>query len=247
MIINLISLKHLVFSLAFFIFIQTGSGQTVLSEEDYNKTYDNKVKIENSEVNDGASHLHQFKTLDKSHMFFETPEFLEGHIKYKDQVYKTELKYNISNDLILVKDIDNNESFPLDLNTSLVDNFKIDERTFVRLDASEELDFMSKNGFFEEAFKGKNIIFYIKHKKKLKKKSSRSQDLYFFIEEEIYLFKYKNHFYKIKNKRNIAKVIPHLKKDIYDFFGHLRSVNALSLKRLFAKIDKKAFNENQED
>jgi len=229
----------------FFIFIQTGKSQTVLSEEAHYQAYDEYIGLENSEINNGPSFRQQYRTLDRSHMFFETPEFLEGHVIYKNQPYDAKLKYDIMNDLVVVKYKDNTKSFPVGLNASLVDKFKIADRAFVRLEAHEELDFLYKNGFFEEAFIGENFEFYVKHIKKLKKNTSRSQVYYFFIEEKIYIFKYDNYFYEIRKKRDIAKVVPHYKKDINNFFGHLRTVNTLSLTRLFAKIDKMHIDENE--
>lgn len=229
----------------FFIFIHTGKSQTILSEDAHYKAYDEYIGLENSEINNGPSFRQQYRTLDRSHMFFETPEFLEGQVEYKSQAYEAMLKYDIMNDLVVVKYIDNSKSFPISLNASLVDKFKIAQRAFVRLEGNDELEFVYRNGFFEEAFKGENFEFYIKHRKRLKKNTSRSQVYYFFIEEIIYIFKYDNHFYEIRKKRDIAKVVPHFKKEINDFFGHLRTVNTLSLTRLIAKLDKMEFDEHE--
>lgn len=233
-------IKQILFSLLVLIFSLAGMSQIDPLEEDYYKAYDNYIGVENTEIYNGASFIQQFRTLDKSHMFFETPEFLKGLIEYKNQPYQAKIKYDIVNDLVVVKYIDSLKSFPLSLNASLVDRFTMAENKFVRLKANKELSFVYKNGFFEEVYKGENFVFYIKHQKQIKKNTSRSKVFYFFVENKTFILKYKNHFYEIKNKRDIAKVVPHLKKEINDFFGHLRSVNAFSLTRLFSKLDKKA-------
>jgi len=227
--------------LVFFLFtlIQVVNCQIDLSEDDYYKVFDNFVGLENSEINNGAIFLQQYRTMDNSHMFFSEPEFLEGQVVYKNQPYNTKLKYDLLNDLIVVTNVDNSNALPIHLNSNLVDSFLIDKHHFVKLTEQKDLVFLFENGFFEEMFKGQKFDFYIKHIKKLKKNTTHFRIYYFFIEEQIFLLKYDNQFYEIKNKKDIIKVVPHLKKDIKDFFGHLRTVNALSLTRLFAKIDKK--------
>lgn len=213
--------------------------QVDLSEDAYYKVYDDYIGLENSELNNGVIVLQQYRTMDKSHMFFEKPEFLEGQVMYKNQGYSTKLKYDLLNDLVVIKNESNNNTLPISLNSKLVDSFVIDNHNFVKLPVQKNLEFLFENGFFEEVFKGEKFNLYIKHRKELKKNTNRSRILYFFLEEQTYLLKYDHQFHEIRNKRDIIKVVPHLKKEIKDFFGQLRTLNTLSLKRLLSKIDKK--------
>lgn len=231
--------KQFLIVVFFFSLIQIVHCQFDLSEDAYYKVYDDYIGLENSELNNGVIVLQQYRTMDKSHMFFGKPEFREGKVIYKNQGYSTKLKYDLLNDLVIIKNDAANNTLPISLNSKLVGRFIIDNRSFVKLPVQKNLEFLFENGFFEEVFKGDKFNLYIKHRKDLKKNTNRSRIFYFFLEEQIYLMKYENKFYEINNKRDIIKAVPHLKQEIKDFYRPLSTINTEWLTQLFITIDKK--------
>ncbi len=217
--------------------INIAYSQNASQDETYYSIYDDFVGAENSELNNGVGFLQQYRTVENTHVYYENHNFVEGKINYKKQSYKTKLKYDILNDLVIVKYIDSKGAFLISLNSKLIDNFTIEKHHFVRLPMSENLKSFYINGFFESIYKGEEFSLYVKHRKKIQKNKDYLQIYYKFLDEKVFVFEYKNQFYEIKNKRDISKVVSHLKKEINTFFRN-RKFDIKSLLRLFTMIDK---------
>ncbi len=230
--------KYSLFFLACTVLILRVQGQAKDTNAQYYKIYDDFVGIENSELNNGTSFLQQFRTLDKSHTFFGANEFLDGQLVYKNQVYKTRLKYDIIDDLVIVKYIESSNIFSLSLNSKLINSFSIGASQFVKLPNNEELSSLYGNGFFEEIYKGNSFSAYLKHKKKTKKNTENGTIHYYFKNGNTYLLFYENTYYEINSKKDIYKVVPHLKKQILNHFNRHPKVDSESLALLFKQLDK---------
>lgn len=227
------------FSLLLFLLLTLSvEGQTIDSENQYYKVFDDFVGVENSEVNNGSIFSKKYRVLDKSHMFFGENDFVNGQIVYKDQTYFTNLKYDILNDLLVIKYIDATNAYSLSLNSTLVSQFTIDTHTFVKLPINEGIDSFYGNGFFEEVYNGDTYTFFIKHKKKTKTNIAKNAILYQFKNDEVFLFLFKDKFYEVSNKYDIIKVLPQHKKYIKDYFGKKKEVNPETLSLLFNQLDK---------
>jgi hypothetical protein len=204
--------------------------------------YDQFTGVENVELNNGSGHLAQYRVYDKSHFFLNTNNYVEGSITYNLQPYKAVLKYDILNDLIVVKYIDKNSAFAINLNSTLVDRFKFAKRSFERLKINKTIEPIYKNGFFEKHFDGKQYKLWEKHIKHKKSKNMNNTVYYRFEKESILILEYKNSFYIIKNKRRLKKILPVYKKQITDFFNNKKvKFNATNLKK-FLKIIEKPYN-----
>lgn len=239
--------KNLVFTLSLlcllFMLTHNALGQVNATQDDIYKIYDEFMGEENSELNNGASFLQQYRTIDQSHLFFNTKDYVKGEVDYKNQSYKTQLKYDLFNDLVVVKYINSSSAFTLGLNSGLVNSFEIGNYRFVKLKNEENIHSFYRNGFFEEAYFGDALSLYIKHQKHLKKSTTRNKLYYSFKEESTYLLKYKNNYYEIDNKRDIIKIVPEHKKMIKDFFTKKRKFNRKSLHQIFSLMDKTIKNE----
>ncbi len=203
----------------------------------YYKIYDDFIGIENSELNNGTIYLQQLRTLDKSHMFYQNDKYIDGKVCYKGQVYQTKLKYDIYNDLIIVKYIESTNIYSLSLNSTLVAHFSIGKHRFVKLPNKGSISDYG-NGFFEESFKGNNYSFYVKHKKNAKKNTEKSSLRYWFKDDITFLFSYQNNYYEVDSKKDIYKVLPQLKKQIGNHFNRYPKITAASLTSLFKQLDK---------
>lgn len=230
--------KYYLFFLISTLLIFKVHGQVENSNVPYYKIYDDFVGIENSELNNGTSFLQQFRSLDRSHTFFGVNEFIDGRLVYNDQVYKTKLKYDIVEDLVIIKYIESSNIFSLNLNSKLISSFSIAGSQFVRLPENQGLSSLYENGFFEELYKGNLFSAYVKHKKKTKKNTEKGAIHYYFKDGNTYLFLYENTYYEINSKKDIYKVVPHLKKQILNHFSRHPKINSESLALLFKQLDK---------
>jgi len=213
-------------------------GQDQSLEEAHNKMDERIFGKDQNERNQKHSYTQSLKTIDSTHMFLGTDRFVSGNVVFKNKNYNTKLKYDILNDIVVIKNSDSLKNFSLNLNPELVEQFKINNLEMVKLNNNKNLKPYYKNGFFERKYQGKTFSFFIKHRKKLKKNSDRTNVLYSFWEEEIYLLEFKNRFYRIRGKHDIIKAAPHLKNQIKDFFGRYRKIDQTSLMRLFMQLDK---------
>lgn len=231
--------KIYILLLLFFVSMQTGFSQSSPSEEISNEIFEKNIIVDNSEINFEICDANLYKTVDSTHMFYGSEEFVNGSIHYKNQTYKTKLKYDLLNDLVIVNYYDDQKDFSLSLDCELIDQFMIDGHKIIKLSKSKGLKTYYENGYFEKVYDGTSFSFFIKHRKKLKKNKDRTNVFYSFLEETIYLFEYKKSYYQINNKRDIIKAIPHFKNDVNDFFGRYnRKVDQTSLTRLLMQLDK---------
>lgn len=227
-------LIKLIFPLLFLVFIQFGYAQNSPSMDVSSVINDDFFSAENNELINEVNAVQFYTTMDESHMFYNEDEFVNGHINYKNQTYKTKLKYDLLNDLVVIK---YSNTSPVSLDPELVKEFLINGQEIVKLTKNKDLKSYYGNGFFKKEYKGSAFSFFVKHIKKLKKNTDRTNVLYSFWEETIYLIQYKDHFYKINKKRDIIKAAPHFKKEINDFFGRYRKIDQTSLLRLFIQMD----------
>jgi hypothetical protein len=202
----------------------------------YYEIYDNYIGVNNKDINRGRGYSQKFATVNRTHVFFKKATVFNGFVKYENQVYKTELKYDIVNDLVVIKYIDNDNPFSISLNPKPLHEFIIDNYRFIKLENTKFLNSFYKNGFFELVFSGNKYTFYIKHNKIGMKKTNYQTLHYLFEEKNIYFFKYKNQYYKIKTKRDIIKALPQYKEDIKTFFKY-NKIDRKSLLTLFSQLD----------
>lgn len=232
------SIKFTILFIVFTVLFPNAQAQNTDSDSLYYMVYDDFVGIENSELNNGTSFLQQFRSLDKSHTFFGFNEFVEGYISYKKQIYKTRFKYDILDDLVIVKYIESSNIFSLSLNSKLIDFFSIGNHQFVKLPNHQELSSYYGNGFFEEHYKSETFSFYTKHLKKTKSNTEKGAIHYYFKDGNTFWFSYENEFYEVNSKKDIYKVLPHLKKHILNHFKTHPKVSSESLALLFKQLDK---------
>lgn len=231
--------------LAAFCYLITNSiyCQTNSQNKAYLKIYDNYVGYNNNGLINGRSYLQQTLTIERSHLFFITPNFVNGSIIYKNQYFANPLKYDIVNDLIIIKNIDNVKSYALSITSVFVNDFKIHKHHFVRLPKHKDLELVYANGFFEKIYQGNNIRFFIKHKKKPIEVLDYGVPRYKFKKKELYLLYKNGHYYKISKQKHLKKAFPNLKKEINSFFRYNKDINTKSLVKLFTQLDKIVSNE----
>lgn len=224
--------------LFFFLFsIQVGFTQNSSSEEISNSRVENAVDTDRNEISLKVNDANLYKTIDSTHMFLGADEFVIGHIISKNKTYHTKLKYDLLNDKVVIHYDDGHQPISVSLSPEIVDQFRIEDRELIKLPESQNLKSYYENGFFERIYGGADFSFFIKHRKKLKKNKDRTNVIYSFWEESIFLFEHKDQFYRIGNKRDIIKIVPHLKKEIEHFFGRFKRIDQTSLTRLFIQLD----------
>lgn len=211
--------------------------QEELANLTYYNLYDKQTGIENKELNNGRHYIKTYRTIKGTHPFFKTTNFTNGVVKYKGQVYGANVKYDLFNDLLIIKHIDTKSAFSLSLNSKLVSSFEIGGHKFVRLPNNEVIDYYYGNGFFEKAYEKAKFTFYIKHKKTQTKISKYNTLRYLFKENKVFFLKHKEEFYLIRGKKDLKKIFPLYKNEIKTFFKNNKKLDETNYSLLFSKID----------
>jgi len=229
----------------FFIYITLLLGTSIQSQsqttnKNHLEVFDSYFENKNKEINNGRIYEVRYRSIKNTHAFFKDRVFLEASILYNKQTYNTKLQYDIVNDLIIVRYINLSNPFKLSLSPELIEQIQIENQYFVKLPKTIQNQSYYKNGLFEKVFVGSSIEFFIKHFKEKHLVLENKRHEFFFKKKNLFIVKYKNHFYNIKTKKNLIKAMPPFEKEIKSYFKKKKGVNRESLLELFEELDKKS-------
>lgn len=183
------------------------------------KWTDNAVGKESFEIYNGLVHQNIFKTTNDSiHRYFQKNQFEKGTVKYNNQVYyDINIKYDVYEDQLVVKQDNEIDFKALNVIKNNVTYFTVNNRKFVNIDKLEnKKEFMK--GYYEENLVNSKFNFYIKHHKGIREIQKDGFILYSYTPDNSYVISLDEQFYEVKNKNQIIKLFPNLKKKINDYF-----------------------------
>lgn len=213
--LNLVFL--ILFSPAFFLYAQN-TAQAKIYE-----TYDSIVGLENTGFYNGTEFIDLFLNTDGTYRYFKGFNYTKGSVTYNGQYYvNVLLKYDLLEDNLLTRSDDNLSVFNVKLIPEFVDSFTIYNRSFVLLD-NTNLN-LSGNGFFEEVYIGKTLNLYIKHSKKKKDKALKTGIQYKFSEDNLYVLKSNETYFKVSSIKDLRKALPEKEDEIKEFYRSQRAL-----------------------
>ncbi|TXE06244.1 hypothetical protein FUA26_14825 [Seonamhaeicola algicola] len=228
------------FHVVFLFFVNICISQNTNQNSKFYALFDAYVQTENLEVYNGKEFLDEhpelIRTSKTNNKFFGVYDFLKGTVTYNHQPYfDIELKYNLVDDLVLVKYINEKVNL-LSLNSSLLSNFSVLGKTFVKLPKSNAIaSSVYANGFFEEQYKGTHFSFYVKHQKEVIEEHLDGRIVYSFRRYENYIVGNNSNYYHIATKKQALKSFPAKEKEIKQFFKK---------NKILRKADKQKFYHN---
>lgn len=199
------------------------------SESLFYTSFDNTIGQNNTPLSYGVIYKEKYiKKIKDNHNFFLNDKFNEGSIHYRDQpFFNVQLKYDIVNDLIILK-INSQDQIPsIILDKDLVRNFRINNFRFQN----------TPLGFLEEVVMLNNYSIYKKHKKISKENIDGTYKHYTFKSKnpQFILF-YNGKYYTIKSKRDFIKIFPDQKKKIIKYYRSNRHLFKNSFKNFVIKL-----------
>ena len=215
-----------------FIFSQHNS-----STDAYYQLFDRYIGEENNSINNGYNANTQTRIIDNSHIFFEQSDFIDAFVIYNNQAYTKKIKYDVYNDHVLVKYINQQNNFTLKLNSEMIDKFEIAQHQFVVLKKDPALNKLYGNGIFEKIYTGKSFELLAKHNKLRHEVLKGDYIGYYFNDKITYLFKYKGIYYTINSRKDILKVLPEYSKTIKKMYKRGILLNSSFLTKLFKHLD----------
>ena len=201
------------------LFPQQSFSQVSKVNSNYLDWFDKIIGIENIGLYNGVAYIPKFNVYEDSHPYFISQEFQKGDLFYNGQPYfNINLKYDIFFDEIL---IEVNKGFgkgTVQIIKDKVEGFQIRENKFVNLNHDSEK--INLNGFYEIISEFENFNLYKKHNLKTSRISdNRIVYRKFKITAPTYYLQYKNDFYQIKSRKDLVKIFPSYKKEIYEYYN----------------------------
>ncbi|WP_396589492.1 hypothetical protein [Allomuricauda sp. R78024] len=190
------------------VFLSTIHSQIKEKEIDYYNWFDEITGAENSNLYEGILSVEKYATLDKSHEFFISSEYLKGNIVYDEEPYfNIDLKYDIYEDEVLLGLRSNSQILMVKLVKERIGEFIINEHRFIRVNDGEDRN-PNTLGFQEVLMETSFFTLLKKHKKIKYTRYKKSRVFHKFVSSDEYYLAYEHHFYNIKNKKDIIRIFP---------------------------------------
>jgi hypothetical protein len=190
--------------------------------------FDSIVERKNLEINNGPRHINHYRTINKSHSYYFTDKFILGEALYNKQYYyDIELKYDVNNDQLVLKPMDEYNYLGIILSKEKTASFTINKKKFVNLNYDNPSVPEYINGYYQEIIIGNTLLFYIKNLKTRKKiidnkqLSDVAEQVTYdeFTDKNTYYIKYNNAYYSINSKKEIITIFPEKKKEIKEYYS----------------------------
>ena len=226
----------------FIVFTPTVFSQTNTSFKKHYSAYDSIVGYDQTLLYNGLKYIDAFRATKEKHRYFEFYDFLKGDIVYDGQpFYNLNLKYDLFNDVLIIKLKNERSFFNLQLNNSKLSNFSINNNLFINFYQDYNLSDLNITGFLKEIYKGKNLQLYSKHLKRKRDKIVGEKVEYLFYQDITYLVLIDKTFYKANSKRNLKKALPDYTKPINYFYSNykilLKNNPEIFTKNLIKEVD----------
>ena len=189
------------------------------SSENYYNWFDNIIGINNTNLLNGIEFKEEYRTLENNSQYFFSNQFIPGDLIYNGQpYYDVDMKYDIYEDQLIIRLVDNTGYFAIKLIKELVESFKIGNHLFLNSSYLQSNKEDKSAGFCEVLYQDQNISFFKKH---LNNKQERRNDRFAytqFIYKQKTLFSYGNKFYELNSKKDLINTLPNQKKIINSFY-----------------------------
>lgn len=226
------------------------------NKADYYTLFDQTIGITNSGIFNGVVYFEKYPVRGNEHKFFGSKDFVLGTVEYKEQSYfNVELKYDVYEDQLLIKNPDLSGSPIAVLDKESITTFKINDHLFKNLVFSTRKN-NGLSGFFEVLIDDDSLTLLKKHTKKIFRLLESETDgvelygskLYYkFKDGSSYYLRYNNEYYPLKKIVSLNSIFPQYKtelKEIYKRHEAIRKSDAESYLLSVIKDLSNAFNGN---
>jgi len=186
---------------------------------------DSKIGLKNTMLFNGVQSLDPDVTInEKNKYLYSSQDFSVSSIVYENNYYpNVQLKFNVYDDLVLVKIPVENKFSTFQLITSRIQKFKIKGTVFENIGLQSNKNF---KGFYENLFENSSITLFKKHKKNVKRILNRRYAYYEFEPTDSeYIFRYKGKFYPANSRKELISVFSSQKAEIKKYYRNQRSIS----------------------
>ncbi|GHA40954.1 hypothetical protein GCM10007103_22890 [Salinimicrobium marinum] len=202
------------FGVIFLLYGTTGFSQS--SVRSAYESFDTAIHVQNTGLANGTEYVEQHIVKNNKHKYLDTPEYRTGTVVYDGQpYYNVDLKYNVYDDLLLVRIPTTGGTAAFELHKEKVNSFEINNSSFISVKENPE----NKSQFFEILIDGSHFLLLKKHLKKARKHLDQNFT-YFEFEKDSpeYLLSFNGEYYEVNSRRSIRRLFPNQEEQIRDFY-----------------------------
>ena len=191
--------------------------------ENLYRWFDATIGEENSGLYYAVAYIDEYLTINDQHRYFKSPYFEVGTLYYEGQPYfEVLMKYDLFEDQ-LITDTKNISGLPsLQMRKQSVDSFSIHGQRFINLARKYE-HLVKANEFYTVIYETAYFTLLKKFRKKDIRKLDRKRVYYNFKEDNKYALFIEGTVVNIRNRNDIKKQFPALKKTINHHYRSVRS------------------------
>ncbi|WP_422348408.1 hypothetical protein [Flagellimonas sp.] len=201
-------------------------GQSSIQEKDHYNWFDKTTGIENTNLLEGTLTVAKYGTVDGTHKFYASNDYLKGHIVFDGETYfDVDMKYDLYEDELLLPLRSDAQVQLLKLVKERISEFVIDGRRFLAV--VHEGEGQAKVTSFYEVL-SENPLFRLlkKHKKVGFANYKKNLVRYKFVSKNAYYVNHGGHLTEIKNKKDILRIFPEAKSALNkQSFDNLKKTN----------------------
>lgn len=183
--------------------------------------FDNEVGKENTSLFNGIEYVDIHRVVNDKHKFYKSPQFSLGSIIYDGQpFYNIPLKYDIFDDVVIVKVEHQLGSSLFQLLTEKISEFNIGDENFIYLDGFENVE---RRGIYQVLNGGKTFSMYKRNRKKMFQRKNDQSAYYEFEElDPVYVFNYLDQLYSYGTRGDLIAVFPEFEEEIKKMYKSKR-------------------------
>lgn len=180
--------------------------------------FDKAIGTKNLAFNNGTIHSNPYRSVDKTHRYYGTGNYVLGTIVYDGQSYSgVYLKYDLLADRPVVKLDGENNTMGFNMIPEKTASFQIGIVTFKNLD-SDATHPKEIKGFYEESIIGTDLILYTKHLKDRIEVLRNDGVFNTYIDKYQFIIKYKDGWHIVNSQKDIAGIFPDLTANISEYY-----------------------------
>lgn len=218
------------------IFVLPIQAQQSLNSKDVSNFLDDRLGKENLPVFNGVRFYDLLQSNNKDFRYFERYKPFKATIVYNNQSYHDILtRYDLINDHLIIYTEGKISFFQVQLANERINAFQLDSLNFVRLDLSKKYA-KETNAFYEVAYAGEYINFFIGWSKAENLKTNTQNPFYTFKVSQEYYFQIKEEYYKVNNRTNVIELFPEFKTEIKEFYKAYKKIEKIDPKQFIRKL-----------
>ncbi|MHA6280050.1 hypothetical protein ACXYMT_07695 [Salinimicrobium sp. CAU 1759] len=215
----MIYFNRILFSLIFLCGTSAKAQEIPVELQQAYEGFDATIGVQNTDIFTGVEYIEKHRMVNERHKFYSSDEYVPTTVFYEGQPYfKIPVRYNIFDDLLLVKLPSQRGDTDFQLLSNRLDGFFLNSRRFINVYEAGS----GFSGFYQLLYENTEMQVLKKYRLSQQRISRRDLVHYEFKPKSPeYYFKYRDNYYEL-NRGNLLELFPAHKAEVRDFYRDYR-------------------------